>query len=163
MEEDQKIRDLSFSEKTRAISLIVENASEMEEVGERLAISLQKGDIVLLRGRFGAGKTTLARGIVRALTGHREEVTSPSFVIVNEYEGMVPVFHFDLYRFASSKEISTIGYEEYFGKGVILIEWPERAKGIISASVEVDITYEDESSRRVIIQFLKRDPAAFFV
>ena len=76
---------------------------------------------------------------------------------------MVPVFHFDLYRFASSKEISTIGYEEYFGKGVILIEWPERAKGIISASVEVDITYEDESSRRVIIQFLKRDPAAFFV
>jgi tRNA threonylcarbamoyladenosine biosynthesis protein TsaE len=115
----QDVRVLSHSE------------SETREVGARLATVLQPGDVVALYGELGAGKTRLIQGICRGL-GVREEVTSPSFVLINEYRGRIPVYHFDFYRLERLEEIAGLGIEEYFdGSGVCLIEWADRAEPLL--------------------------------
>ena len=84
------------------------------------------GSVVLLEGTLGAGKTTLARGFAVGL-GVTEDVTSPTFALVHEYEGTLPLFHMDLYRLSSVEEFEAIGGWEYFQRdGVVLIEWPDR-------------------------------------
>ena len=100
---------------------------ETREVGEEIAGHLSPGDLLGLFGDIGSGKTVLAQGICRGL-GVEEQVTSPSFVIVQEYEGRFKVYHMDLYRIGDFGELEEIGYEEYFyGDGVCLVEWPEKA------------------------------------
>ena len=86
------------------------------------------GDIICLFGELGSGKTTLVKGIARGLGIPGERVNSPTFVLMNHYEGRMPLFHFDLYRLEREKEISGLGYEEflYDGNGVSVIEWAER-------------------------------------
>ena len=100
---------------------------ETRKVGEEIAKQLSPGKVVGLFGDMGSGKTVLAQGICRGL-GVEEPVTSPSFVLVQEYRGMVRVYHMDLYRIRDFGELEEIGYEEYFyGDGVCIVEWPERA------------------------------------
>jgi len=100
---------------------------ETRKVGEEIAEGLSPGDLLGLFGDVGSGKTVLAQGICRGL-GVEESVTSPSFVIVQEYEGKFKVYHMDLYRIEDFRELEEIGYEDYFyGEGVCLVEWPERA------------------------------------
>ncbi len=96
---------------------------ETRSLGKRLSLTLKKGDILAFTGKLGSGKTTMIQGIVEALTSAR--ATSPSFIIVNEYPGKVPVFHFDLYRLSCKIELTGIGWEEYCGKGILLVEWAE--------------------------------------
>ncbi|GAA4015933.1 tRNA (adenosine(37)-N6)-threonylcarbamoyltransferase complex ATPase subunit type 1 TsaE [Sphingomonas swuensis] len=101
--------------------------AEMADVGAALAAALRPGDVVALHGELGAGKTTLARAVLRAL-GHEGEVPSPSFAIVQPYDRLaLPVTHADLYRVEDPGELEELGLDEALDGGVLLVEWPERA------------------------------------
>lgn len=95
-------------------------------LGRAIAPLLRPGDAVLLDGPLGMGKSTLARGLIRALAGEDVDVPSPTFTIVQFYETAPPVAHFDLYRLERSSEASEIGLDEALDVGAALIEWPER-------------------------------------
>ncbi len=100
-------------------------------LGERLAGFLKPGGVVAFYGELGSGKTTIIKGFARGL-GVRETVKSPSFVIVTEYKGRIPVYHIDLYRIANPDEFVEIGIESYLqGNGVCLIEWAEKAESLL--------------------------------
>lgn len=102
---------------------------ETRALGERLAALLRPGDIVLISGELGAGKTRLVQGIARGL-GVASAVTSPTFSLVKEYAGRMPLYHMDLYRLAAP-DLAALGLEEYFlGEGVTCVEWGERADGL---------------------------------
>ena len=90
--------------------------AETEAVGQMLAARLQPGDVVAFRGGLGAGKTAFVRGLARGL-GICEPVTSPTYTIVNEYEGRLPLFHFDLYRLDGIEALEDIGWEDYLARG----------------------------------------------
>ena len=102
------------------------DAEATAALGARIAPLLQAGDSVLLYGPLGMGKSTLARGLIRALTGPDEDVPSPTFTLVQVYETDPPVAHFDLYRLTRPEEAFEIGLDEALDTGVALIEWPER-------------------------------------
>lgn len=106
--------------------------AETAAVGFGLAKKAGPGDIVLLSGEMGAGKTALAAGFARGL-GVAADIVSPTFTVLNEYRsGRLPLFHFDLYRLESPLGLAGIGYEEYFfGDGVSLVEWPENGGGLV--------------------------------
>lgn len=97
-----------------------------EKLGARIARGLRTGDAVLLSGELGAGKTVLARGILRAL-GIAENVPSPTFTLVQPYEtGALTLHHFDLYRIEDASEMTELGLDDALGQGAVLVEWPER-------------------------------------
>ena len=108
-------------------------------LGVRLGELLQPNDVLCLSGDLGTGKTVLARGVGRGW-GTANRVTSPTFTIVNEYEGDIPLFHFDLYRLGSSDELFDIGWEDYLARGgVSAVEWSERAEDAFDGStVRID-------------------------
>jgi tRNA threonylcarbamoyladenosine biosynthesis protein TsaE len=112
--------------------IVTESAAETAAVGRALAGYLQDGDVVLLHGDLGAGKTTLAKGIASAL-GIREVVSSPSFALVNEYDtesaAVSRLFHLDLYRLQDENDLASIGFDDLVAsaRGAMLVEWPERA------------------------------------
>ena len=109
-----------------SMNVITHSAAETRELGTRLAGELKAGDVILLEGELGAGKSELARGIAKGL-GVTETVTSPSFTILNVYEsGKIPLYHFDWYRLESAEELFELGMDEYLGgDGIALVEWPE--------------------------------------
>jgi len=133
--------------------IITHSAEETRALGKRLAAHLQAGDIVLLQGDLGAGKSELARGVARGL-GILGPVPSPSFTILNAYdEGSIPLYHFDWYRLESAQEIYEMGMEEQLGgDGIALIEWSERAQECLPPRLlEIVIHTKDESTREITI------------
>ena len=101
---------------------------ETEQLGEQLGRTLRPGSVVAYRGDLGMGKTAFTRGLARGL-GCTCRVTSPTFTIVNEYSGALPLFHFDMYRLDSSDELFDIGWEDYLSRGgVCAVEWSERVE-----------------------------------
>jgi tRNA threonylcarbamoyladenosine biosynthesis protein TsaE len=105
---------------------------QTEELGARLAAAASPGDVFLLYGSLGAGKTTMVRGIARGLQLDAGEVHSPTFVIQHIHEGPCPLYHFDLYRLRGSEELFDFGAEDYFwGQGLSVIEWPQIAEGLL--------------------------------
>ena len=106
--------------------------AETEALGRRLAAVLAPGAVVAYRGDLGVGKTAFTRGLARGL-GCRERVTSPTFTIVNEYEGgRLPLFHFDLYRLEGAEDLFGIGWDDYLDRGgVCAVEWSERAAEVL--------------------------------
>ncbi|MCD7830276.1 MAG: tRNA (adenosine(37)-N6)-threonylcarbamoyltransferase complex ATPase subunit type 1 TsaE [Clostridiales bacterium] len=128
------------------------SAPETEALGQKLAQSLRPGDIIAYTGDLGAGKTAFTRGVARGL-GITERVTSPTFTIVNEYEGgRLPLFHFDLYRLGSSEELYDIGWEDYLTRdGVCAVEWSEVAADALEGGViRVDLRRGDTDDQRII-------------
>jgi tRNA threonylcarbamoyladenosine biosynthesis protein TsaE len=108
--------------------ILLPDAEATEAFGARIAATLRPGDVVALFGELGAGKTTLARGVLRGL-GHRGDVASPSFPIVQAYsppDTHVPVWHVDLYRIEDAAELEELGLDEALADSALLIEWPER-------------------------------------
>lgn len=104
--------------------------SATRELGARLAVVLRSGDVLALEGDLGAGKTTLARGLIQALLGAEEPVPSPTFTLVQAYhvqETGLTLWHFDLYRLSHPDELVELGWEDALADGVALVEWPERA------------------------------------
>jgi len=109
----------------RMESWISQGAAETRAIGRRLAAALQPGAVLIFTGNLGAGKTTLIQGVCEGL-GVTATVTSPTFTLINEYPGRLPVYHFDFYRLHADAELHDLGLEEYFdGEGICLIEWPE--------------------------------------
>ncbi len=109
-------------------------------VGEVIGRLLKPGDIVALKGELGAGKTVLVKGIAKGLN-LKEEPNSPTFVIMNAYEGDIPLYHFDLYRISSAAELQGIGYEGFFyGDGVTVVEWADRVEEVFpEGTLRIDI------------------------
>jgi tRNA threonylcarbamoyladenosine biosynthesis protein TsaE len=106
------------------------DADATARLGAAIARVLRPGDTVCLFGPLGAGKSTLARGLIRALTSPDEEVPSPTFTLVQTYDAAaMPVAHFDLYRLTKASEIDELGLDEALDDGVAIIEWPERLEG----------------------------------
>jgi len=132
--------------------------AETVKLGEKLGKSLKAGSIVALTGDLGAGKTYLTKGIVKGL-GVKAEVRSPTFVIMNIYNGKTPVFHYDCYRLKDEAEMEKLGYEEYFyGKGVTIIEWADRIPGLIpETAVRVNFMIGEGNNREIRIKSTKSE------
>ncbi len=124
----------------------IDSQSELDGVAELIIESLDGRDVVLFRGGMGAGKTTLISRIV-ALLGAQDTVTSPTFALVNQYEGTERrIYHFDFYRIERIEEVFDFGYEEYFYSGdLCLVEWPEKIEALIpddAMVVRIEVTGE---------------------
>ena len=131
---------------------ITNSAQETEALGERVGRSLTPGAVLAYTGDLGAGKTAFTRGVARGLE-IPERITSPTFTIVNEYEGgRLPLFHFDMYRLGSSDELFDIGWEDYLGRdGVCAVEWSENIEDILDANtIRVDIRRGESDDQRLI-------------
>ena len=126
---------------------------ETEHIGEMLGRRLRPGTVVAYRGGLGMGKTAFTRGLARGL-GCAGRVTSPTFTIVNEYDGATPLFHFDMYRLGSSDELFDIGWEDYLTRGgVCAVEWSENVEGAFYGD-EIRVVFEKtgENSRLIRIE-----------
>ena len=135
------------------------SVSDTEAFGERLARRLRPGDVVAFTGALGMGKTALTRGLARGL-GCRGRVTSPTFTIVNEYDGETPLFHFDLYRLGSADELYDIGWDDYLARGgVCAVEWSERAASALpDHTVSVELARgADDGSRVITVEGLEEE------
>ncbi|MBO5275487.1 MAG: tRNA (adenosine(37)-N6)-threonylcarbamoyltransferase complex ATPase subunit type 1 TsaE [Alistipes sp.] len=127
----------------------IDSLSELPRVAEAVIEALDGRSVVLLRGGMGAGKTTLVSRIA-ALLGAEDAVTSPTFALVNQYEGQeCRIYHFDFYRIDSIEEVFDLGYEEYFYSGdLCLVEWPEKIEPLIpDDAMVVRITAGDDEQR----------------
>ncbi len=108
-------------------SVVLDAASDTEALGAAVARALEPGDVVCLWGELGAGKTTLARGLIRALMGPEQEAPSPTFTLVQAYDGpRFAIVHLDLYRLSGPEEVRELGLDEALEDGAAVIEWPER-------------------------------------
>ena len=121
------------------------NEQETEAIGQALVGRLAPGTVVAFTGDLGAGKTAFVRGMARGL-GISQRVTSPTFTIVNEYEGPTPLFHFDMYRLNGSEDLFDIGWEDYLSRGgVCAVEWSEQvADALPEGTVYVTLTRHPE-------------------
>ena len=135
------------------MEFITHSPEETEKIGEALAKSLQPGTILAYRGDLGAGKTAFTRGLARGL-GCKETVTSPTYTIVNEYlGGRLPLFHFDMYRLASSDDLWDIGWEDYLDReGVCAVEWSENVQDAMEDAMTVTIEKLGETTRQITIE-----------
>lgn len=132
-------------------TLLLPDEAATQALGRAIAAALQPGEAVCLSGPLGAGKSTLARTLVRALTTPDEEVPSPTFTLVQFYEGpRLNVAHFDLYRLSSPEEAYEIGLDEALDEGAAVIEWPERLEGHLPRDrLDVEIALSDNDKARV--------------
>ncbi len=132
-------------------TILTQTEDETSAAGERLAGSLRAGDVVLLYGDLGAGKTAFVRGLARGLGAPADDVTSPTFTLIQEYSGRVMLYHVDLYRL-EPKEVEDLGLEELvLGDGVVAIEWAERWTGRPDDVCEVRLEHAGEDQRRISI------------
>ncbi len=123
---------------------------ETLELGKKLAASLKCGDVIALCGGLGAGKTVFAKGIAKGL-GVDEEVTSPTFMLLRQYKGRLPLCHFDLYRIEDEQELEYIGFYEFIGgDNVCIIEWAQNA-GNIHPNIKVQISGKGNDTRIIKI------------
>lgn len=132
---------------------ITHSAAETELLGARLAQQLRPGDVIAYLGELGAGKTAFTRGLARGL-GIQDPVTSPTYTIVNEYQGRLPLFHFDMYRLHDADELFDLGWEDYLERGgVCAVEWSENVADALEDPITVTIAKDPtaENSRRITI------------
>lgn len=137
---------------------ISNNVEETKKIASELAKTLSAGDVLCMYGDLGAGKTAFVQGLAKGL-GIDEPITSPTFTIVNEYYGSLPLYHFDVYRIADPDEMYEVGYEEYvYGDGVSVIEWAELIEDILPEKrYKVTIlkdTSERDDYRRIEVEKL---------
>ena len=137
------------------MKLITHGENETEQAGAKLAEKLRAGDVVALFGDLGAGKTAFVRGLCRGL-GIEYQVSSPTFTIVNEYPGKVPLFHFDMYRLNSADELFEIGWEDYLERGgICAVEWSENVKeAFLPGTIMVSIKKIDENTREITAEVM---------
>ena len=134
------------------LTIITKSPEETKNLGEEVGKLAKPGDLLAFYGELGAGKTCFIQGISQELEV-KDYVTSPSFTIVNEYQGKIPIYHFDLFRL-NVEEILELGYEEYFyGEGLTVIEWAEMIEQLLPKEhLKIDIKFKDRYQR--IISFI---------
>jgi len=135
------------------MQFLTNSPRETEMIGAALAKQLSPGTILAYRGDLGAGKTAFTRGLAKGL-GCEELVTSPTYTIVNEYlSGRMPLFHFDMYRLASSDDLWDIGWEDYLERGgICAVEWSENVEDAMEDAIFVTIEKLGEDARRITIE-----------
>lgn len=135
------------------MEFITHSPAETEAIGAALGKILTPGTILAYRGDLGAGKTAFTRGLARGL-GYTDMVTSPTYTIVNEYlGGRLPLFHFDMYRLASSDDLWDIGWEDYLDRnGICAVEWSENVADAMEDAIVITIHKTGEQSRRIEIE-----------
>jgi tRNA threonylcarbamoyladenosine biosynthesis protein TsaE len=132
-----------------AFEAVTGTVEETERLGARLGALLRAGDVVLLRGELGAGKTAFTRGLARGV-GSDDLVTSPTFVLVNEYDGPLRLYHADLYRLDDPDSVADLELGDYARDGVLIVEWPERGEDTLPAEhLLVELAYAGENHRRL--------------
>ncbi len=125
------------------------DAQTTARLGAAVAAELKPGDAICLFGPLGAGKSTLARGLIRALSSAAEEVPSPTFTLVQLYEGRLPVAHFDLYRLETPDEAFELGLDEALEEGAAVIEWPQRLQGRLPPDrLDIEIAFDETGDGR---------------
>ena len=133
---------------------ISHNEDETKEFAEKLGAKLEAGTVILYTGDMGAGKTTFTKGIASAL-GITDTVTSPTFALVNEYYGRLPLFHFDLYRINNTDDLYAIGFFDYLDRGgIIAAEWSENIPDLESELdnvIRIKIEKLSENERRIVV------------
>lgn len=130
--------------------LISTSCEQTEQLGEKLAKTLSGTEIIAMFGNLGAGKTAFTRGLCRGL-GVTNNVCSPTFAIVNEYEGKFRVFHFDMYRVSTLDDLHSTGYFDYLDAGILVIEWSENIENILPEdAIRVTIKYGTAENERII-------------
>lgn len=129
------------------------SAEETEALGRKLASLFKGGEVISLRGSLGAGKTVLAKGIAREL-GITESIVSPTFTLVQEYDGRLKMYHLDLYRLSGEDEFESMGGEEYlYHDGITLLEWSEKIESMLpDETIYISITINDDQSRNIDIE-----------
>lgn len=135
--------------------MISHSPKETIDFSKRIGRKLKPGDTIALIGDLGSGKTTFVKGLALGLGNRKAVVSSPSFVIVKEYNsGRLPLYHVDLYRLRRLADVDSIGLEEYIGSdGVCVIEWAERAEGFLpKGCIRVKFEHVDEKTRRIEIE-----------
>ena len=135
------------------MTFLTNSPAETEAVGAALGAILPAGTILAYKGDLGAGKTAFTRGLARGL-GCDDLVTSPTYTIVNEYlSGRLPLFHFDMYRLASSDDLWDIGWEDYLERnGVCAVEWSENVEDAMEDAISVTIEKLGEDARRITLE-----------
>ena len=135
------------------MEFLTNSPEETEAVGKRLGQSLKPGAVIAYQGDLGAGKTAFTRGVALGL-GAKEQVTSPTYTIVNEYlSGKYPLFHFDMYRLASSDDLFDIGWEDYLDRGgICAVEWSENVADAMEGAIVVTIEKLGEDSRKITLE-----------
>lgn len=135
------------------MKVITNNENETYNIGIKIGKQLKAGDILSLNGDLGAGKTYLTKGIAKGL-GIKDYITSPTFTILNEYKGRIPLYHFDVYRINDVEEMYEIGFEEYlYGNGVCVIEWGNIVEEILPKDIiNIKIKNLGEFSREIEIK-----------
>lgn len=131
--------------------IITKSPEETKAFGKRLAKYFKQGDIICFFGDLGSGKTTIIKGIAEGLKIDSKKVNSPTFVLMNVYEGRRTLFHFDLYRLEDIEGISSTGYDEFFyGNGVSFIEWADRLGTFLPKEyLKVEMTHKTLEERRI--------------
>ena len=133
-------------------TITTRSEAETEALGERLGAALQPGSVLLLRGDLGAGKTTLVRGLARGLGIDPGEVSSPTFVLINEYRGRLTLHHVDLYRLEGAA-VDDLGLDELTdGGGAVVIEWAERLPRPVDGAVHIAIADAGENARTITVR-----------
>ena len=135
------------------MQFITTSPAQTEAIGAALGKILRPGTVIAYRGDLGAGKTAFTRGLAKGL-GCTDMVTSPTYTIVNEYlSGRMPLFHFDMYRLASSNDLWDIGWEDYLDRGgVCAVEWSENVEDALENAIDVTIEKTGEESRKITIE-----------
>lgn len=138
-------------ERLKNLEIILGDLEETKRFGIKLGKMLKRGDILCLNGDLGAGKTTLTKSIGLGL-GVAEYITSPTFALINQYSGRIPVYHFDVYRLENAHELYDLGFDEYFyGDGVCIIEWADKIEKMIPKErIVVDIENGNGLNQRIL-------------
>lgn len=140
-----------------SLSFSAKNIGDTLSFGKKLGSTLKIGEVIALTGELGAGKTTLVQAIATGLGIPSDVIVcSPSYTLVNEYDGRIPLFHFDLYRLEDAKDIHELGFEEYLeGEGVSIIEWADIAPNLLPAEhLKIDIKIINEDEREMAVTAL---------
>ena len=132
---------------------ITKSPEETKKVAKEFAVSLMPGEVIALKGALGSGKTTFVQGLAKGL-GVSNTVNSPTFMLINEFDGRLPLYHFDFYRLNSQREVLNLGLEHYyFGDGVTVIEWADRFPQFIpEEATHIEFKFPSESVREIIIR-----------
>lgn len=140
------------------LHIISHSAEQTSALATRLADSFKPGDVLILTGPLGAGKSVFVRGMAQGMGIDQNLVTSPTFTIVNEYPAEKPLYHFDLYRLKSSSELVEIGWDDYLSRrGVVVVEWGEKAGGMLPARYyRIEFGIVDTQQRSIDISLVEK-------